>query len=110
MVSTNPPSMFRLLVWSAVSLAMTLLVPVERIHAQTPRIQGQATAAAGMGNAFVAQADDASALHYNPAGMTQLRGSLMTVWEEMLPPLPDGLAEETLQVAVDALRDLAEPR
>jgi long-chain fatty acid transport protein len=27
-----------------------------------------------MGNAFSAQADDPSALHYNPAGMTQLRG------------------------------------
>ena len=27
-----------------------------------------------MGNAFVAQADDPSALHYNPAGMTQLQG------------------------------------
>lgn len=27
-----------------------------------------------MGNAFAAQADDPSALHYNPAGMTQLRG------------------------------------
>ena len=43
-------------------------------YAQTPRIQGQGTAASGMGNAFAAQADDASALHYNPAGMTQLRG------------------------------------
>jgi hypothetical protein len=54
--------------------------------------------------------DGGSHLHLfllgRPAGMTQLRGSLMTVWEEMLPPLPDGLAEETLQVAVDALRDL----
>jgi long-chain fatty acid transport protein len=27
-----------------------------------------------MGNAFAAQADDPSALHYNPAGMTQLHG------------------------------------
>lgn len=43
-------------------------------YAQTPRIYGQGTAASGMGNAFAAQADDASALHYNPAGMTQLRG------------------------------------
>ncbi|WP_053379368.1 OmpP1/FadL family transporter [Nitrospira moscoviensis] len=41
---------------------------------QVPRIQGQGTAASGMGNAFAAQADDPSALHYNPAGMTQLRG------------------------------------
>jgi long-chain fatty acid transport protein len=42
--------------------------------AQVPRIQGQGTAASGMGNAFSAQADDPSALHYNAAGMTQLRG------------------------------------
>ena len=47
---------------------------VESAVAQVPRIQGQGTAASGMGNAFAAQADDASALHYNPAGMTQLRG------------------------------------
>src|SRR5690242_21707678 len=43
-------------------------------YAQTPRIYGQGTAASGQGNAFAAQADDASAIHYNPAGMTQLRG------------------------------------
>ena len=42
--------------------------------AQVPRIQGQGAAAAGMSNAFAAQADDPSSLHYNPAGMTQLRG------------------------------------
>jgi long-chain fatty acid transport protein len=42
--------------------------------AQAPRIQGQGTAASGMGNAFAAQADDPSALHYNAAGMTQLPG------------------------------------
>ena len=48
--------------------------PVERAFAQVPRIQGQGTAASGMGNAFAAQADDPSALHYNAAGMTQLRG------------------------------------
>jgi long-chain fatty acid transport protein len=42
--------------------------------AQVPRIQGQGTAASAMSNAFAAQADDPSALHYNPAGMTQLRG------------------------------------
>ena len=42
--------------------------------AQVPRIQGQGTAASGMSNAFAGQADDPSALHYNPAGMTQLKG------------------------------------
>jgi len=47
---------------------------IDHAVAQVPRIQGQGTAASAMGNAFAAQADDASALHYNPAGMTQLNG------------------------------------
>ena len=42
--------------------------------AQVPRVYGQGAAASGMGNAFAAQADNPSTLHYNPAGMTQLRG------------------------------------
>jgi len=41
-------------------------------HAQALRIQPQSAAAAGQGNAFVAQADDASAIHYNPAGLSQV--------------------------------------
>ena len=44
------------------------------VSAQVPRVYGQGTSASGMGNAFAAQADDPSALHYNPAGMVQLRG------------------------------------
>lgn len=44
------------------------------VSAQVPRIQGQGTAASAMSNAYAAQADDPSALHYNPAGMTQLQG------------------------------------
>ncbi|MGH7230453.1 MAG: OmpP1/FadL family transporter [Nitrospiraceae bacterium] len=38
------------------------------------RILDQGAAASGQGNAFAAQADDPSAIFYNPAGMTQLRG------------------------------------
>ena len=34
----------------------------------------QSASAIGQGLAFAAQADDPSAIHYNPAGMTQLRG------------------------------------
>ena len=41
--------------------------------AQALRFQPQGAVAAGQGNAFAAQADDASALHYNPAGLTQVR-------------------------------------
>jgi long-chain fatty acid transport protein len=43
-------------------------------HAQALRFQPQGATAAGQGNAFVAQADDASAIHYNPAGLTQVNG------------------------------------
>jgi long-chain fatty acid transport protein len=38
------------------------------------RILDQGAAAAGQSNAFTAQADDPSAIYYNPAGMVQLRG------------------------------------
>lgn len=62
----------RIVCLSALSLSICGM-PVPSF-AQVPRIQGQGTAASGMGNAFAAQADDPSALHYNPAGMTQLRG------------------------------------
>ena len=38
------------------------------------RILDQSASATGQGTAFAAQADDPSAIHFNPAGMTQLRG------------------------------------
>jgi long-chain fatty acid transport protein len=43
-------------------------------HAQALRFQPQGASAAGQGNAFAAQADDASAIHYNPAGLSQVEG------------------------------------
>ncbi len=57
---------------SIIALCLTDLSGVAT--AQVPRIQGQGAAASAMSNAFSAQADDPSALHYNPAGMTQLQG------------------------------------
>ena len=41
-------------------------------HAQGVRFQPQGATAAGQGNAFSAQADDPSAIHYNPAGLSQV--------------------------------------
>jgi long-chain fatty acid transport protein len=61
------------LLWFVPLLFAMLFWPHSAI-AQPPRIQNQGAAASGMGNAFAAQADDASALYYNAAGMTQLRG------------------------------------
>ncbi len=44
------------------------------IFAEGFRILDHGASATGQGAAFSAQADDASAIHYNPAGMTQLQG------------------------------------
>lgn len=56
-------------------LVLALIASLSEVaEAQSPRLQGQGTAASGMGNAFTAQADDPSAVHYNPAGLTQLHG------------------------------------
>ena len=61
--------------WGLALFALAVLVcTTSPVSAQVPRVYGQGAAAAGMGNAFAAQADNPSALHYNPAGMTQLRG------------------------------------
>lgn len=46
----------------------------------------QDPAAIGQGNAFRAQADNPSAIHYNPAGMTQLRGLQNSVSVQFVSP------------------------
>lgn len=56
------------------SLVVWLLLQLSEASAQALRFQPQGAAAAGQGNAFVAQADDASAIHYNPAGLSQVEG------------------------------------
>jgi len=55
------------------SLSYVLLAPM-RADAQALRFQPQGARAAGQGNAFAAEADDASAIQYNPAGLTQAAG------------------------------------
>ena len=60
--------------WMCMMMGLCLACLPGMASAQVPRIQGQGAAASAMSNAFAAQADDPSALHYNPAGMTQLQG------------------------------------
>jgi long-chain fatty acid transport protein len=67
------PAHVRMALIASFTLGLVATIEVPAL-AQVPRIQGQGTAASGMGNAFSAQADDPSALHYNAAGMTQLHG------------------------------------
>ena len=56
-----------------VILAIALLCAPSSLYAASFRILDQGAAAAGQSDAFTAQADDPSAIYYNPAGMTQLR-------------------------------------
>jgi long-chain fatty acid transport protein len=51
----------------------SLLLPAP-VHGEGFRIIDQGAAATAQGGAFAAQADDPSALYFNPAGMTQLSG------------------------------------
>ena len=55
------------------SLLLVFLVPAI-VSAGAFRIFDHSASATGQGGAFIAQADDPSAMHYNPAGMTQLHG------------------------------------
>lgn len=57
------------------SLVVWLLVQTSAASGQAIRLQSQGAVAAGQGNAFSAQADDASAIHYNPAGLSQVDGA-----------------------------------
>ncbi len=47
--------------------------PQQVINASTPNPVGSGARAVGMGGAFIAVADDATAASWNPAGLTQLR-------------------------------------
>lgn len=64
------PSRFKLLVF----LPLCILGLLTRANANGFAIFSQAARAAGMANAFVARASDPSAVWYNPAGLSQLRG------------------------------------
>jgi len=57
----------------AVAVLGCLLTPAS-VSAEAFRILDHGAAAAAQGTAFAAQADDPSAVFYNPAGMTQLPG------------------------------------
>jgi long-chain fatty acid transport protein len=59
---------------SLLALGLACILCPSLGYAQALRFQPQGAAATGQGNAFVAQADDASAIHYNPAGLSQVNG------------------------------------
>ena len=66
------------------------------------RIPYQGTAAAGQGEAFVAQADDASALYYNPAGLVDVKGIQLYAGTSLIT----GRTEFTSTTGIKAESDL----
>lgn len=60
--------------FAAFSLLALLAAPITDAYADGIRNPFQGAAAIAQGNAFSAQADDPTAIFYNPAGMTQLQG------------------------------------
>ena len=58
--------------WSLFILLVLLFQP-SNVNAEAFRVAEQSASALGQATAVAAQADDPSALHYNPAGMVQLR-------------------------------------
>lgn len=59
--------------WFLIAMFVTCGTP-SLSHSEAFRVLDQGAAASGQGTAFAAQADDPSAVHYNPAGITQLPG------------------------------------
>ncbi|HLN91251.1 MAG TPA: OmpP1/FadL family transporter [Patescibacteria group bacterium] len=65
--------------WKIVSVLLVLLFTASTSFAAGFRIPEAGAKAMGMGFAFTAQADDPSAIYYNPAGLTQLKGNNLMV-------------------------------
>ncbi len=65
--------------WKIVSALLVLLFTASTSFAAGFRIPEAGAKAMGMGFAFTAQADDPSAIYYNPAGLTQLKGNNIMV-------------------------------
>ncbi len=85
---------------SCLILTSTLFLP-PAAHAIGLRIAFQDAEAAARGNAFVATADNPSAMYYNPAGITQLEGQhlqvgLYNTWVTSYYTAPNGSKASTL--------------
>lgn len=60
---------------------------------------GQGARAMGMGGAFIGVADDSTALYYNPAGLTQVKGTevnagISYLFPEILYTMPNGVEQK----------------
>ena len=65
--------------WKMVAVVLVLLFTASTSFAGGFRLPEAGAKAMGMGFAFTAQADDPSAIYFNPAGLTQLKGQNVMV-------------------------------
>src|SRR5512141_2591601 len=65
--------------WKMVAVVLVLLFTASTSFAAGFRLLESGSKAMGMGFAFTAQADDPSAIYFNPAGLTQLKGQNLMV-------------------------------
>jgi long-chain fatty acid transport protein len=65
--------------WKLLSVLLVLLLTASTSFAAGFRLPEAGVKAMGMGFAFTAQADDPSAIYFNPAGLTQLQGQNIMV-------------------------------
>src|SRR5665647_2102944 len=65
--------------WKMVSVLLVLLFTASTSFAAGFRLPEAGAKAMGMGFAFTGQADDPSAIYFNPAGLTQLKGQNVMV-------------------------------
>lgn len=65
--------------WKALPVLLVLLFAASTSFAAGFRLPEAGAKAMGMGFAFTAQADDPSAIYFNPAGLTQLKGQNVMV-------------------------------
>lgn len=65
--------------WRMLTVVLVLLLTASTSFAAGFRLPEAGVKAMGMGFAFTAQADDPSAIYFNPAGLTQLKGQNVMV-------------------------------
>src|SRR5512142_1263064 len=70
----TPARRVRMRGWKMVAVVLVLLFTASTSFAGGFRLPEAGAKAMGMGFAFTAQADDPSAIYFNPAGLTQLEG------------------------------------
>jgi long-chain fatty acid transport protein len=95
------PSLTRILITVLVTVLIAALAP-DRLRAQDFSFHETSARAAGLGGAFTARADDATALFYNPAGLAFLSGfrvktNIMFGQRQTSASWPDGGASATTE-------------